>query len=92
MVYVTEAALDQFQALRDANTDNPSQGVALVPREDGELAVGLMTAQEHDEVFERDGRPVLIIPEILVEPMEHIKIDYVIEGDAQGFTLETIAT
>lgn len=88
VVEITDRAIEQLEALRDANTTTGEEGITLIPRENGELGFGLAAPQETDHVVEREGKPVMIIPEPLIEPFDNIRIDYVDTPDMQGFTLE----
>ncbi|MGA7669907.1 MAG: adhesin [Nitrolancea sp.] len=87
MVRITDTAMDQLETMRDQSGLLPGQGVALTPREGGKLGFTAATPEEQDEVIERDGNTVMIIPHQLVEPLQAVVIDYVDNSDMQGFTL-----
>jgi Fe-S cluster assembly iron-binding protein IscA len=88
MFDVTDKAIEKLQALRDTSEPQPGQAVTLVVREGGELGLALAFPQETDHVIERDGEPVMIVPEPLLEPLSEITLDYVESGDQEGFTLD----
>ncbi len=87
MVRITDRALDQLESMRDQSGLLPGQGVALTPRDGGRLGFTAATPEEKDEVIERDGNTVMIIPEQLIEPLRAVVIDYVDSSEMQGFTL-----
>lgn len=92
MVDVTERALDELSTIREANNAQPGQGITLVVAENGDLSLALAWPEAQDQVFERDGEPVMIIPDVLAGPLDGIVLDYV-EASADtagegGFTLE----
>jgi Fe-S cluster assembly iron-binding protein IscA len=88
MFDVTDKAIEKLQTLRETSEPQPGQAVTLVVREDGELGLALAFPQETDHVIERDGEPVMIVPEPLLEPLSGITLDYVESGDQEGFTLD----
>ncbi|HUG14953.1 MAG TPA: hypothetical protein VMM78_08015 [Thermomicrobiales bacterium] len=87
MVQVTDQALDQLEALRDQISLTPEQSVTLVPNDGGELGFAISTPESADEIVERDGKPLVAIPQRLVEPLKNVVIDYVDTPEQQGFTL-----
>jgi Fe-S cluster assembly iron-binding protein IscA len=87
MVQVTDQALDQFEALRDQMDLPMDQAVTLVPNDAGELGFAVSSPRDEDEVVERDGKPLISVPQPLIEPLKHVVIDYVQTDEAQGFTL-----
>jgi Fe-S cluster assembly iron-binding protein IscA len=87
MVRITERAMDQLESMRDQSGLQPGQGVALTPRDGGRLGFTAATPDDNDEVIERDGNTIMIIPEQLVEPLQAVVIDYVDGEEMQGFTL-----
>ncbi len=87
MVRITDRAMDQLESMRDQSGLLPGQGVALTPREGGRLGFTAATPDSDDEVIERDGSTVMIVPKQLVEPLESVVIDYVDNAEMQGFTL-----
>jgi Fe-S cluster assembly iron-binding protein IscA len=87
MVQVTDQALDQFEALRDQMDLPADQAVTLVPSESGELGFAVGSPTQGDEIVERDGKPLIAVPQPLIEPLKHVLIDYVSTDEARGFTL-----
>lgn len=87
MVRITDRAMDQLEMMRDQSGLLPGQGVALTPRDGGQLGFTAATPEGEDEVIERDGNTVMIVPQQLVEPLQSVVIDYVDTDDMQGFTL-----
>lgn len=88
MIQITDRALDELEHLREASSPQSGQGITLIVADSGELGFALGYPSENDQVFERSGEPVMIIPEVLSEPLDGIVLDYVDTGEAQGFTLE----
>lgn len=87
MVRITDRAMDQLEVLRDQSALPPGQGVALTAREGGSLGFTAAIPEERDEVIERNGSTVMIVPEELVEPLQSVVIDYVDDEEMHGFTL-----
>lgn len=88
MVQITDRAMDQLEAIRDEADIPTGQGVTLVANESGELGFGVTAPQPEDEVVERDGKTVIIVPQLLSMPLQQVVIDYVETDEMQGFTLE----
>lgn len=88
MIEITDRALDELETLRNASNPEPGQGIALVVTDSGELGFALTWPSENDQVFEREGEPVMIIPEVLSEPLDGVVLDYVDTQETQGFTLQ----
>jgi Fe-S cluster assembly iron-binding protein IscA len=87
MVQVTDQASDQLEALRDQISLTPEQSVTLVPNDGGELGFAISTPESEDEVVERNGKPLVAVPQLLVEPLKNVVIDYIDTPEQQGFTL-----
>jgi Fe-S cluster assembly iron-binding protein IscA len=87
MVRITDRAMDQLESMRDQSGLLPGQGVALTPREGGKLGFTAATPESEDEVIERNGNTVMIVPQQLIEPLQSVVIDYVDDAEMQGFTL-----
>jgi Fe-S cluster assembly iron-binding protein IscA len=88
MFDVTERALDKLETLKQESGPQEGQGVTLIVQEDGELGLALAHPQEEDHVIERNGEPVIIVPQPLMEPLDGITLDYVENEEHQGFTLD----
>ncbi len=87
MVRITDRAMDQLETMRDQSDLLPDQYVALTPREGGKLGFTAATPESEDEVIQRDGNTVMVVPQQLVEPLQSVVIDYVNNDEMQGFTL-----
>lgn len=85
---ITDRAMEKLEDLRDATTHENGQGITLVMTEGGELGFAISSPRETDKVFERNGEPVMIIPESLLEPLETVVLDYVETPEQTGFTLD----
>jgi Fe-S cluster assembly iron-binding protein IscA len=88
MFDVTDRALDKLETLKNESASQEGQGVTLIVQEDGELGLALAFPQEEDHVVERNGEPVIIVPQPLLEPLDGITLDYVENEEHQGFTLD----
>lgn len=88
MFDVTERALDKLETLKQESGPQEGQGVTLIVQEDGDLGLALAHPQEEDHVIERNGEPVMIVPQPLMEPLDGITLDYVENEEHQGFTLD----
>ncbi|MDI3340818.1 MAG: adhesin [Sphaerobacter sp.] len=87
VVDVTQRALDELEAIRQASNPQPGQGITLVVDDNGELGLALAWPQEEDQVIERGGQPVIIIPQVLADPLDGVVIDYQDTPGQEGFTL-----
>lgn len=87
MVHVTDKALDRLEIVRDENALPPEQGIALVPGAAGELGFVAAEPQPDDQVIERDGRPVLVVPASFAEAFDGLVVDYSDTPEMQGFTV-----
>jgi Fe-S cluster assembly iron-binding protein IscA len=87
-MHVTDRALDKLEELRDSSDAGPGEGVTLVVTEDENLGLALMAPGDADQVMEKDGEPVVIIPEPLIETLDGFVLDYVESAGQEGFTLE----
>lgn len=85
---VTDRAMDKLEELRQSSDAGPGEGVTLVVTEEENLGLALMSPGEADRVMERDGDPVVIIPEPLIETLDGFVLDYVESPGQEGFTLE----
>ena len=91
MVHVTDTAIARLEIVRDENSLPPEQGIALVPGAAGELGFVAAVPQPEDEVIERDGRPVLVIPASFAEAFNGLVVDYSDSPETQGFTVSQSA-
>jgi hypothetical protein len=86
MVQVTDRALDKLEQMRQMGDLNPDQGIGIGVGQNGDLKFDLMKPGVEDEVIERNGEPLMIIPQPLSDPLAGAVLDYA-EGDANRFTL-----
>jgi Fe-S cluster assembly iron-binding protein IscA len=80
MFQVTEAAVDRMAEMRSEREIEPDQGMVLVVGEDSQLAVAVGAPQENDQVYERDGEPVVIVPAQLTPTLDGLVLDHSPEG------------
>ena len=90
---VHDAELHFIYAIHTASFTNLSmetswESVGMIVQEDGELGLALAHPQEEDHVIERNGEPVIIVPQPLMDPLAGITLDYVENEEHQGFTLD----
>lgn len=85
---VTDRAMDKLEELRDSSDAGPGEGVTLVVTEQENLGLALMAPGDTDQVLEKNGDPVVIIPEPLIETLDGFVLDYVETAGQEGFTLE----
>jgi Fe-S cluster assembly iron-binding protein IscA len=84
MFQVTDRALDKMAELRDEQNAEEGQGLALVITDTQQLAVAVAEPDENDQVFERDGDPVVIVPAPMTDALDGLVLDYVDDGFALG--------
>lgn len=84
MLQVTDRALEKMDELREAREAEPEQGMTLLLTEGNQLAATLGTPAEEDQVFERDGQPVVIVPSTLTEALDGLVLDF----DGDSFSIE----
>lgn len=87
MVHVTDTALDQLETVRDENALPADRGIALVPRAAGEFGFVAAAPQPEDQVIERNGKPVLVVPASFAEAFTDLIVDYTDTPELQGFTI-----
>jgi hypothetical protein len=73
--------------VRNENALPADQGIALVPRSAGELGFIATTPAPEDQVIERDGKPIFVVPATFAEAFDKLVVDYSDTPDAQGFTV-----
>ena len=83
MFQVTDAAVDRMAEMRDERDITSDQGMMLVIGENNQLAVAVGEPQEEDQVFERDGEPVVIVPAQLGPTLDGLVLDH----SEEGFTI-----
>jgi Fe-S cluster assembly iron-binding protein IscA len=87
MVHVTDRAIDKLAEMREMGGLGPDQGIGIGVTQEGDLRFDLMKANANDEVIEKNGEPVMIIPQMLSQPLEATVLDYVDTPQERKFTL-----
>jgi Fe-S cluster assembly iron-binding protein IscA len=87
MVHVTDRAIDKLAEMRQMGGLGPDQGIGIGVTQEGDLRFDLMKANANDEVIEKNGEPVMIIPQMLSQPLEATVLDYVDTPQERKFTL-----
>jgi Fe-S cluster assembly iron-binding protein IscA len=87
LVQITDTALDRLESVRNENALPADQGIALVPRAAGELGFVAAVPEPDDQVIERDGKPILVIPANFAEAFDKLVVDYTDTPEMQGFTI-----
>ncbi|HYI15787.1 MAG TPA: hypothetical protein VEX37_10385 [Thermomicrobiales bacterium] len=90
MVQVTDKALDRLEMVRNENSLPEGQGIALVPRSAGELGFVAAAPEPDDQVIERDGQPLLVVPAGFAEAFDKLVVDYTDTPEMQGFTISQV--
>ena len=80
MFQVTDAAVDRMAEMRSEREMESDQGMMLVVGENSQLAVAVGTPEETDQVYERDGEPVVIVPARLEPVLEGLVLDHTDDG------------
>lgn len=80
MFQVTEAAVDRMAEMRSEHDTTGDQGMMLVINENNQLAVAIGEAGEADQVFEREGEPIVIVPAQLEPTLDGLVLDHTDEG------------
>jgi Fe-S cluster assembly iron-binding protein IscA len=83
MFQVTDAAVDRMAEMRAEREMEADQGMMLVVGENSQLAVAVGTPEAEDQVYERDGEPVVIVPARLEPALDGLILDH----NDEGFTL-----
>lgn len=80
MFQVTEAAVERMAEMRSERDTSDDQGMMLVIGENNQLAVAIGEANDDDQVFERDGEPIVIVPAQLEPTLDGLILDHTDEG------------
>lgn len=80
MFQVTDAAVDRMAEMRSEREMDAEEGMMLVVGENSQLAVAVGTPEEEDQVYERDGEPVVIVPARLSPALDGLILDHTDEG------------
>ncbi|CAN5783882.1 hypothetical protein BH23CHL2_BH23CHL2_34990 [soil metagenome] len=83
MFQITDAAVDRMAEMRSERDITSDQGMMLVIGENNQLAVAVGEPQDEDQVFERDGEPVVIVPAQLGPTLDGLVLDH----SEEGFTI-----
>jgi len=86
MVQVTERATAELRRLLTSNFARPQQGVRLLLREGGDLAMTIDIPHSGDSVIRRDNVPVLIVDGRLGTRLAQRVLDFP-SASGGGFTL-----
>ncbi len=86
MIQLTDSAVDRMAEMRSEYDVTSQQGLMLLVNDDSELAVAIGEAQEHDQVIERDGEPIVIVPAQLAPTLDGLILDH----NPDGFTVSRI--
>lgn len=90
MVQITDKALDRLESVRDENALPADQGIALVPRAAGELGFVAAAPEPDDQVIERNGKPILVVPATFADAFDKLVVDYADTPEMQGFTISQV--
>ena len=85
MWQVTDAVIDAMSQMRDDNNAQADEGILLFFNPDGNLGIALAKPGEEDQVFSRDGSPIVIIAADTVQTYEGVTLD--LEEDENGIRL-----
>lgn len=80
MFQVTDAAVERMAEMKSERETSEDQGMMLVIGENNQLAVAVGEANENDQVFEKDGEPVVIVPAQLETTLDGLVLDHTTEG------------
>jgi len=80
MFQVTEAAVERMAEMKAERDTSEDQAMMLVIGENNQLAVAVGEASENDQVFERDGEPIVIVPAQLEPTLDGLVLDHTQEG------------
>ena len=75
MINVTEGARQELKRILFANVDMPQARLRLLPRDQGELGLGIDIEMPGDELVEYDGSAVLVIEQGLASKLKGITLD-----------------
>lgn len=86
MVHVTDRALDKLEQMRQMGGLSQDQVIGIGVGQDGGLRFDLITPSEQDEVIDRDGQPLMVVPAPLSDPLADAVLDFPEDADSR-FTL-----
>lgn len=85
MWQVTDAVIDAMAQMRDENNAQSDEGILLYFSPEGNLGLALAKPGGEDQVFARDGSPIVIIAADTVQTYEGVTLD--LEEDENGIRL-----
>ncbi len=87
MLSVTERAIDEFAQMRANSNLEPDRGMGIVPQADGGLQLASVQPGPTDQVIEREGQPVLVVPAVLADMLDGLVLDCKDTEGSPQFTL-----
>ena len=87
MLVVTERALLALDELRAAERPSRGQALGLVPTVNGRVGLVIDLPDPGDQIFTRQGQPILFVERTLVGRFAHRVLDYVGEPGRERFVL-----
>jgi Fe-S cluster assembly iron-binding protein IscA len=91
MVHVTDNALKKLDEMRKMGGLAEDQLIGIGVGEQGMLRFDVMNPDADDQVIEKDGTPVMVVPAILADPLDNAVLDYHDDDDERRFTLREAA-
>ncbi|MGH2560929.1 MAG: adhesin [Thermomicrobiales bacterium] len=86
MVQVTDRALDKLEQMRQMGGLSEDQVIGIGVGQDGGLRFDLLKPTEQDEVIDRNGQPLIVVPAPLSDPLSGAVLDFPEDADSK-FTL-----
>jgi Fe-S cluster assembly iron-binding protein IscA len=83
MVTVTERAATELQEVLKNQNASDSEGVKLMPGDDGRIQMTIGQPEAGDQVMQRDGHPLLIVDSAIVDTLDGTEVDFQ-SGDQNG--------
>ncbi|MGH2532254.1 MAG: hypothetical protein ACRDJW_08080 [Thermomicrobiales bacterium] len=90
MVHVTDRALDKLEQMRQMGGLSQDQVIGIGVGQDGGLRFDLIKPSERDEVIDRNGEPLMVVPAPLSDPLSGAVLDFPEDADSK-FTLREAA-
>ena len=91
MVHVTDRALDKLEQMRQMGGLGEDQVIGIGVGEDGGLRFDLLKPSAQDEVIDRNGQPLMVVPAPLSDPLAGAVLDFPEDADSK-FTLREAET
>lgn len=86
MVHVTDRALNKLEQMRQMGGLSQDQVIGIGVGQDGGLRFDLMRPGTEDEVIDRNGQPLMVVPAPLSDPLAGAVLDFPEDADSK-FTL-----